>query len=92
MTPDDLANVARLRNLQSQANASLNALTWRISDFSGVRPSAEQWAVLWPALEAATMIVQNVADQLAAAQASARAQQRRLRDAAASDAGRAKAS
>lgn len=85
VTPEDLYNVARLRNLQSEATAGLNALVWRISDASEIRPSAEQWAVLWPALEAAAKIVQDLAEQLGAAQASAKAQQRRLRNATAGD-------
>lgn len=86
MTPLDQANVTRLRKLQRQANANLNAIAWRISDIGDIRPSAAQWAVLWPALEAVIMTVQGVADELAAAHADAVAQRRRLRDANAQDA------
>lgn len=77
MTPADLANVALLRNLQSEVTASLNAIVWRISD---IRPSAEQWATLWPALEAANRALQVLTDELAAAHTRVKQQRRRLRD------------
>ncbi len=80
MTPDDQANVARLRKLQRRTNATLNAIAWRISDISAVRPSAAQWAVLWPSLEATAVTLQDLADQLAAAHTIARAQRRQLLD------------
>ena len=86
MTPLDQANVTRLRKLQRQANASLNAIAWRISDIGDIRPSGAHWAVLWPALETATVTLQGVADARAAAHADAVAHQRRLRDANADDA------
>lgn len=80
MTPADLANVARLRRLQSEVTASLNAIVWRISDTGDVRPSAEQWAAAWPTLEAANRTLQTLADELAAAHARAKEHRRRLRD------------
>lgn len=73
MTPDDIIKMARLRKLQRLGNISLNALVSRIGDTSDIRPSAEQWAGLVQALEAANIIAQELADQLAAAHMTAKA-------------------
>ncbi len=91
MTSADLANVARLRKLQSEITASLNAIVWRISDTGDIRPGAEQWAVAWPALEVANRTLQVLADELAAAHARVKEHRRRLRDVSAA-AGRTEAS
>ena len=77
MTLVDFANVARLRKLQRLGNASLNAIVSRIDNTGAVRPSDEQWADLWPALEAANKTAQQLADQLAAAQVVIKAGRRR---------------
>ena len=78
MTPADYGNVARLRKLQRLANASLNAIVSRLDNTGAVRPSDEQWADLWPALEAANTRAQKLADQLAE-QVAAKAGRRRWR-------------
>lgn len=77
MTPEDFAKMTRLRTLQRLGNASLNALALRIGDTSDIRPSAEQWAGVLQALEAANKLVQTLADELAAAHVTAKARDRR---------------
>ncbi len=80
MTPADFDHVARLRKLQRLGNASLNAIVSRLDNTGAIRPSAEQWADLWPVLEAANTMAQKLADQLAA-QVTAKASRRRSRKA-----------